>query len=194
MQGTGNFPFFRAVLDTLEARYKIDRNRVYMTGFSQGGFISFAAACFFSDLFAAVAPVSGHSMTACTLKRPFPVFLTFGANEDKAYFVKDTDVWLKLNKCPSTPPTITRPYPASNPNSKATRVSYGPCEGGTSVLMDSISQQGHQWPGYQPGPGRRGMGVLQAVFPWRLHGRASAIARPGLRPHLRFLCVGAGQP
>lgn len=146
MQGTGNFPFFQAVIDTLDARYRIDRNRVYMTGFSQGGFISFAAACFHSDVFAAVAPVSGHSMTACTPKRAVPVFMTFGANEGPASFVRDLDAWLKLNSCPSTP-TITRPYPASNPDSKATRVSYAPCAQGTSVVMDSISGQGHQWPG-----------------------------------------------
>ncbi len=146
MQGTGNFPFFRAVLDTLDKRYGIDRNRIYMTGFSQGGFISFAAACFFSDIFSAVAPVSGHSMTSCTIKRPVPVFLTYGANEDKVAFVKDADIWVKLNKCQGAP-TIVRPYPASNPNSKVTRVNYGACDQGTTVIMDSISQQGHQWPG-----------------------------------------------
>lgn len=145
MRGTGNFPFFRAVLDTLDKRYGIDRNRIYMTGFSQGGFISFAAACFFSDIFAAVAPVSGHAMSPCAIKRPVPVYLTYGANEDKVAFVKDADIWQKLDKCPATP-TITRPYPASNPNSRVTRVRYSPCEGGSSVIMDSISQQGHQWP------------------------------------------------
>lgn len=145
MQGTGNFPFFRAVLDTLDKRYGIDRNRIYMTGFSQGGFISFAAACFFSDIFAAVAPVSGHSMATCAIKRPVPVYLTYGAREDKVAFVKDADIWQKLNKCPAAP-TIVRPYPASNPNSQVTRVSYGPCDQGTAVIMDSISLQGHQWP------------------------------------------------
>ncbi len=146
MQGTGNFPFFQAVIDTLDARYKIDRNRIYMTGFSQGGFISFAAACFYSDVFAAVAPVSGHTMTSCKLKRPVPMFMTFGGNEGAASFLKDLDYWLNLNTCPSTS-TIARPYPASNPNSKVTRVSYASCAQGASVLMDSISGQGHQWPG-----------------------------------------------
>jgi poly(3-hydroxybutyrate) depolymerase len=146
MSGTGNFPFFLALIDTIDARYHIDRNKIYMTGFSQGGFISFVAACKYSDVFAAVAPVSGHSGTTCTLKRPVPMFMTFGAQEGAASFITDLNFWLKADTCPATP-TIVRPYPASKPNSKATRVAYGPCAQGSQVVMDSISQQGHQWPG-----------------------------------------------
>ncbi len=145
MQGTGNFPFFFAVLDTLDARYKIDRNRVYMTGFSQGGFISFAAGCFYSDKFAAIAPASGHTMANCTIKRPVPVFLTFGATEGIPSFQKDIDSWVKWNDCPTTFKTVA-PFPASNANSKATLNSYGPCKEESMVLMNSIGSQGHQWP------------------------------------------------
>ncbi len=145
MFGTGNFPFFLSILDTLDARYQIDRNKIYMTGFSQGGFISFVAACSYSDVFAAVAPVSGHSGKNCDLKRQVPVFMTFGAQEGAPSFVEDLNVWLDLNNCPSTP-EITSPYPESNPNSRATMVQYGPCDGGSYVVMDSISGQGHQWP------------------------------------------------
>ena len=139
MSGTTNFPFFLAVLDTLDKRYQIDRNRVYMTGFSQGGFISFVAGCKYSDVFAAIAPVSGHAGSPCTLKRPVPVFLTFGAQEDKVSFVNDLTIWLKLDSCSSTP-TVTRPQTG------VTKITYGPCAQGTSAIMDSISGQGHQWP------------------------------------------------
>jgi poly(3-hydroxybutyrate) depolymerase len=145
MRNTGEFPFLLAVLDTIDKRYSIDRNRVYMTGFSQGGFISFVAGCKYSDIFAAIAPVSGHAGTGCTIKRPVSVFLTFGAQEDKVSFVNDLNIWLKLDSCPSKP-TITYPYPSSNPKSKVTRITYGPCAQGTYVVMDSISGQGHMWP------------------------------------------------
>jgi poly(3-hydroxybutyrate) depolymerase len=145
MQGTGNFPFFMAIIDTLNARYQIDKNRIYMTGFSQGGFISFAAGCFYSDVFAAIAPVSGHAMKPCTIKRPVPTFMTWGASEGTS-FLADRDLWVGLNKCASTT-TITKPFPASTPNSKGTLVSYTSCDKGSTVQMDSISGQGHQWPG-----------------------------------------------
>lgn len=145
MRSTGDFPFLLAVLDTLDKRYSIDRNRVYMTGFSQGGFISFVAGCKYSDIFAAIAPVSGHAASGCTIKRPVSVFLTFGAQEDKVAFVNDLNIWLKLDSCPSKP-TVTYPYPSTNSKSKVTRVTYGPCAQGTYVVMDSISGQGHMWP------------------------------------------------
>jgi poly(3-hydroxybutyrate) depolymerase len=142
MSGTGNFPFFLAVLDTLDKRYQIDRNRVYMTGFSQGGFISFVAGCSYSDVFAAIAPVSGHAGSSCTIKRPVPMFLTFGALESKAAFVTDLNIWLGLDTCPSTM-TKTTPY------SGVTRIAYASCAKGSSVIMDSISGQNHQWPAKQ---------------------------------------------
>jgi poly(3-hydroxybutyrate) depolymerase len=147
MQGTTNFPFFLAVIDTVDARYHIDRDRIYMTGFSQGGMISFVAGCSYSNVFAAVAPVSGHSNATCALKRPVSVFMTFGTNDMGATstFLADLTIWLKLDSCPSTP-TITRPYPASNPQSGVTRIVYGPCAQGTYVIADSIQGEGHQWP------------------------------------------------
>ncbi len=173
MQGTGNFPFFLALLDTMDARYKIDRTRIYMTGFSQGGFISFAAGCFYSDVFAAVAPVSGHSMTTCTIKRPVPMYMTFGQQEGAASFLKDRDSWLKWNKCPSGE-TITKPFPANLPNSKNVRVTYGPCDQGSQVLVDSIIGQGHQWPSASNG--------VQADLVWAFFKPYSLGGATGVQP------------
>lgn len=145
MRGVSDYPFYLAVIDTLDNRYSIDRDRIYMTGFSQGGFISFVAACNYSDVFAAVAPVSGHAVSPCTIKRPVSVYMTFGSQEGAASFFQDRDIWLKLNNCPSTPNRIF-PYPASKPQSKIARLIYGPGDQGTYVIVDSIGGQGHQWP------------------------------------------------
>ena len=73
--------------------------------------------------------------------------MTFGTNDITvpSTFIADLDIWLKLDSCPSTP-TITRPYPASNPRSGVTRITYGPCAQGTYVVADSIQGEGHQWP------------------------------------------------
>ena len=56
--------------------------------------------------------------------------------------------WRRTSGCQrcTAAPTITRPYPATKPNSKVSRITYGPCAQGTSVVMDSVSGQGHQWP------------------------------------------------
>jgi poly(3-hydroxybutyrate) depolymerase len=148
MFGTSDYPFFLAVIDTLDKRYSIDRDKIYMTGFSQGGFISFVAACKYSDVFAAVAPVSGHAGSPCTIKRPVSVYMTFGSQEGAASFFNDRDIWLKLNNCPSTPKRIF-PYPETKPQSKIARLIYGPGDQGTYVIVDSIGDQGHQWPNRQ---------------------------------------------
>ena len=40
-------------------RYTIDTSRIYLTGFSMGGFGTFSVACDFPDRFAAIAPLAG---------------------------------------------------------------------------------------------------------------------------------------
>src|SRR4051812_44999046 len=72
-------------------------------------------------------------------------FMTFGTEAGVSGFLKDRYVWLKLDKCPATE-TITKPYPVSNPKSKAVRSAYGPCDKGIQVRVDSIIGQPHQWP------------------------------------------------
>ena len=40
-------------------RYNIDTSRIYLTGFSMGGFGTFSVACDYPDRFAAIAPLAG---------------------------------------------------------------------------------------------------------------------------------------
>ncbi len=152
MQTTNEFPFLQAIIDTVDARYHIDRNRIYCTGFSQGGFISFGVGCVLSDVFAAVAPVSGHipdCAKQCTPKRPVPILITFGTNDygisngDVSSFMNDINAWLKADSCSSTP-TRMRPYPPSNPKSWVTRVTYEGARG-SEVMYDSVVGGGHEW-------------------------------------------------
>jgi len=47
------------MLDQLLAKYSIDRDRIYLTGLSMGGFGTWTWACTYPDQFAAIAPVCG---------------------------------------------------------------------------------------------------------------------------------------
>jgi poly(3-hydroxybutyrate) depolymerase len=149
LSGTNDFTFILSIIDTIDARYHIDRSRIYASGFSQGGFMSFQLACRYSDIFAAIAPTSGLLNGTCSLKRPLSMRLTFGTDEGfdggTASFMKSVTAWLKSCNCPTTP-VVTRPYPSSNPNSLVTRLYYGPCDQGTEVVVDSIRTGGHEWP------------------------------------------------
>ncbi len=48
-----------ALLDHVEATYPVDRQRIYLTGLSMGGFGSFALAAAAPERFAAIAPICG---------------------------------------------------------------------------------------------------------------------------------------
>ncbi len=149
LSGEDDFNFIIAIIDTIDKTYKINRSRIYSCGFSQGGFMTFQLACRYSDIFAAIAPTSGNLQGDCTLKRPISMRLTFGTNEGfsggTAAFMSNVTKWIEKCNCPKTP-VVTRPYPANNPNSVVTRLYYGPCDGGTEVIADSIRTGGHEWP------------------------------------------------
>jgi polyhydroxybutyrate depolymerase len=74
--------FVDAVLDDLETELCLDRNRVYVTGFSGGAFMASTLACTLDDRIAAIAPVAGlRDVPGCDPQRPVPV-LTFHGTED----------------------------------------------------------------------------------------------------------------
>ncbi|MGI6374802.1 MAG: dienelactone hydrolase family protein [Anaerolineae bacterium] len=52
-------PDLVALLDDIEARYRVDRQRVYLTGLSMGGFGAWALAIAAPERFAAIAPICG---------------------------------------------------------------------------------------------------------------------------------------
>jgi predicted peptidase len=73
-------PALMAMLDTIEAALKIDRDRVYLTGFSLGGFGVWQTAAAFPDVFAAIAPVCGMSdISDVPRLRDIPVWAFHGA-------------------------------------------------------------------------------------------------------------------
>jgi len=51
----------KKVLDSVEAMLRIDRGRVYLTGFSMGGYGTWQTAAAFPGTFAAIAPICGMS-------------------------------------------------------------------------------------------------------------------------------------
>lgn len=149
MNDESDYPFLLALLDTVDSRYKVDRDRVYCTGFSQGGFISFGLGYKHPEVFAAVAPVSGHIpsfSTSAPLKRPVPLFLTFGTSDvsNVASFMTDITTWLKLDSCGAGKRTSQRPYPANRPGSIVSRTTYD-CPHGSQVVYDSVIGGTHEW-------------------------------------------------
>jgi len=75
--------FIEAMLDQVEAERCIDRNRVFVTGLSNGAFMTSALACVAADRFAAAAPIAGiQSPKGCRPARPVPVVAFHGTDDD----------------------------------------------------------------------------------------------------------------
>lgn len=71
--------FVAAVVDHAEAALCVDRNRVFLSGFSNGALMVSSLVCRFADRIAAVAPVAGlRAPDGCAPSRPVPVISFHG--------------------------------------------------------------------------------------------------------------------
>ncbi len=140
--GQSDVNFMLALIDTMVARYKIDRKRVYSTGYSMGGMLSYVLACQKSDKIAAIGSIAGYPVgqdaTSCKPSRPVPVCHVHGADDT---FVKVVELppWIKkfveVDKCQSSPKTTT--------GAKYKKEDYSPCENGNEVILYTITGMDH---------------------------------------------------
>ena len=78
--------FVSSLIDALHLRYNINTNKVYATGLSNGGYMSYRLAWKLSDKIAAIASVSGSmgpsDFAKCNPPRPIPIMEIHGTNDN----------------------------------------------------------------------------------------------------------------
>jgi len=157
--------FISAILDKLESEYSIDSARVFATGISNGGFMSFRLGCDLAPRIAAIAPVaaalSKDLEKSCHPARPVPILMINGTDDPLVPYhggeviadggaIYSAEVsaqkWAQTNGCASSPKSeITAPKSA---NGLATRIThYSDCKSGADVELFSVEGGGHTWPG-----------------------------------------------
>lgn len=152
--------FLVALIDTVSAQYNIDPERVYSTGMSNGGYMSYELACFRSERITAIASVTGALIiprfNACSATHPTPVMQIHGTEDPTVPYGGSTtsvgidalvNYWASFNNC-SPSPSITQ-VPDIDPNDGCTvehRV-YSGGDGGSSVELHKVLGGGHTWPG-----------------------------------------------
>ena len=146
LSGNRDIDFVLAIIDTMYNRHQIDRNRVYLSGFSMGGMFTYHAMGRIADKIAAFAPVSGYPMggSAFQSSRPIPIIHTHGTSDDVVGYsgvAKIVEGWRKRNNCPSQ--GVTPSYPQSKPNSKSKLDFWGPCDDGVNVALLTLDGKGH---------------------------------------------------
>ncbi len=77
--------YLAAVIRHIEADYRVDPARVFLVGFSNGGFMSYRMACDHADLIAAIVSISGATFldpAACNPSEPVTVAEIHGDNDE----------------------------------------------------------------------------------------------------------------
>ena len=89
-----------ALLDEIERRYRVDQQRVYVTGLSMGGFGTWSLALEFPDRFAAIAPIcgGGHWWVAPRIKH-LPVWVFHGKKDSVVEYARSVEMVTALKKC-----------------------------------------------------------------------------------------------
>lgn len=147
ISGTRDIDFILAIIDIMHQRYEIDKNRVYLSGFSMGGMMTYHAMENIADKIAAFAPVSGYPMqgSSFTSSRPIPIIHIHGTADDVVPYSGVSSIiegWRTRNNCPSNAIT-TSPYPASKPNSKSKLEYWGTCDENTDIALITLDGKGH---------------------------------------------------
>lgn len=147
ISGTSDIDFILAIIDNMYSRYGIDRSRVYLSGFSMGGMMSYYAITKIGDKIAAIAPISGYIMSGPNTNstRPMPIIHIHGTSDDVVAFAgveACINAWIKRNGCPATA-KITQPYPQDKPHSIATKSYWGPGDNGTEIVLLALKDKGH---------------------------------------------------
>ncbi|HEV8314831.1 MAG TPA: PHB depolymerase family esterase [Burkholderiaceae bacterium] len=173
-QNVDDVGFIRRIVANLMRQMNVDRQRIYATGMSNGGLMSYRLACEMSDVFKAIAPVAGTDNTrSCTPKQPVAVLHIHARNDthvlytggagsplrDKSTVTEFTSVpdtvakWVKLDGCIATPRrTLDKPG--------AYCEVYAPCRAQAEVQLCVTETGEHSWPG---GHKRRGEAPSQAI-------------------------------
>jgi polyhydroxybutyrate depolymerase len=160
--------FVADAIEDVRGRLKIDPDRIYMVGFSNGGMLAYRFAAERGDILAAVAPLAASiggrpSEESPEWRIPDPIqplsVITFHglADDDIIYeggvslhrggtqtfwsVDKSVEFWVKHNGC--------NPKAAdTNLNNGSVRIkSWGVCRDNTEVALYLIENWGHVWPG-----------------------------------------------
>ena len=142
--GNSDIDFILALIDKMHEEYKIDRGRVYLSGFSMGGMLTYHAMTKIADKIAAFAPISGYPMGGMqfTSSRPIPIIHTHGTSDSVVPFDRTQsfiDGWVKRNNCPTTP-KVTEKYRGAD---HITKYEYGPGDDGVEVVLMKLAGKDH---------------------------------------------------
>jgi len=165
--GIDDVGFMSKLIDTLYNDYNIDTNRIYICGFSNGGFMTQRIACETPELFAAIGGL-GCSMDTnliqtCNPNQAVPMTYFSGTADPEVPYnggamnnpavtpivAVDTAVqfWVKNNNCQTAKPVVNIPDSIPEDSSTVELFKYTDCDCDADFYFYKIINGGHTWPG-----------------------------------------------
>lgn len=93
-----NVPALAALVDEVTSKYRVDKDRVYLTGLSMGGFGTWSLAAAHPEKFAAIVPICGRGNTADAKKlKDMPTWVFHGA-KDQTVRLQQSEVMVNAIK------------------------------------------------------------------------------------------------
>jgi polyhydroxybutyrate depolymerase len=152
--------YLTGLLDEVEARYAVDKKRVYFLGHSNGGFMSYRMACELGGRVAGVASLAGATFASaddCKPAAPVSALQIHGTADDLVLYdgglfygqpypsaKKTVELWAGYDGCSGEPeagdPVDVEPNIAG---AESTVLTYKSCKEGSAVSLWSIQGGAH---------------------------------------------------
>lgn len=172
--------FTEALLDQLAKEYEIDEERVYCSGFSNGGFFSFDLACRLSDRIAAIGTVGatmlGDSYNDCEPSHPTAVITINGTDDSQVNYegllpyMYSLDAvnsyWVAHNKADEKPAVVKMPDSNTEDKSTVERYTFANGDECTSVEHYKIIGGGHSWPDVNGSASKQNVDISASSLIW----------------------------
>jgi len=138
-----------AIIDSIEAKYMIDKSRVWAVGFSNGGMLSYRLACELSEKITAIGVGAGSLMSkTCNTTKPVSIIHLHGASDADILF--NGSGFYNTRDVVSNITTVNAQFGCIDVSSSITKVEgqtdwKWSCQNGTDVQIIKYDRQGHEW-------------------------------------------------
>ena len=197
--GMGDVMFVEAVMKDMELKHHVDKNRIYLSGFSMGSWLGYHCLETIGDQIAAFGPVSGVDIgKQPKANRKVPIMHIHGTGDDVFKYTGDPShmaggypsieeyvkKWAAYEGCDANNPQVVRPYPSSRKTANATRTIYNNVNDDVEVNLISIDGKGH-WHSNDP----NGVNSTQELWNFFKRHRLNQHSTPD--PNFQiYLCFG----
>ncbi len=152
-RGVDDVGFLVHAVDVVNALQAVDRDRVYVAGFSNGGMMALRAACARPDVFAAAAAVSATLQSGCLSRSPSSALLVNGLQDKTVPYAGErysTFLRTALNPVPTAALTLARHAGCvtsrAEVRARFTVQEFRGCAPGARVTGVVLPRMGHHWP------------------------------------------------